>query len=81
MKRTRQNHGATFKAQVAWAAVKGDQTLAELAGQFLRSQMVYIRGAGQEGCHVITAGGQGEFQWHQGNPYRLKVGQAYTRGY
>ena len=34
MKRTRRNHGATFKAQVAVAAVKGDQTLAELAEQF-----------------------------------------------
>ena len=34
MKRTRRNHGATFKAQVAVAAVKGDKTLAELAEQF-----------------------------------------------
>ena len=34
MKRTRRNHGATFKAQVAVAAVKGDKTLAEIAEQF-----------------------------------------------
>jgi transposase-like protein len=34
MKRTRRNHGGTFKAQVALAAVKGDKTLAELAEQF-----------------------------------------------
>jgi len=34
MKRTRRNHGAAFKAQVAFAAVKGDKTLAELATQF-----------------------------------------------
>ena len=34
MKRTRRNHGATFKAQVALAAIKGDKTLAELAEQF-----------------------------------------------
>ncbi len=34
MKRTRRNHGATFKAQVALAAVKGEKTLAELAEQF-----------------------------------------------
>ena len=34
MKRTRRNHGASFKAQVAVAAVKGDKTLAELAEQF-----------------------------------------------
>src|SRR4029079_10617894 len=33
MKRTRRNHGAAFKAQVALAAVKGDKTLAELAEQ------------------------------------------------
>lgn len=34
MKRMRRNHGATFKAQVALAAVKGDKTLAELVEQF-----------------------------------------------
>jgi len=34
MKRTRRNHGVTFKAQVALAAVKGDKTLAELSEQF-----------------------------------------------
>ena len=34
MKRTRRNHGATFKAQMALAAIKGDKTVAELAEQF-----------------------------------------------
>ena len=34
MKRTRRNHGATFNAQVAVAAIKGDKTLTELAEQF-----------------------------------------------
>ena len=34
MKRTRRNHGATFKAHVALASVKGDKTLAALAEQF-----------------------------------------------
>ena len=34
MKRTRRNHGAAFKAQVALAACKGDKTLAEWAEQF-----------------------------------------------
>ena len=34
MKRTRRHHGAAFKAQVAFAAVKGEKTLAELAIQF-----------------------------------------------
>ena len=34
MKRSRRNHGAAFKAQVALAAVRGDKTLAELAEHF-----------------------------------------------
>ena len=34
MKRTRRHHGATFKTQVAFAAVKGEKTLAELATHF-----------------------------------------------
>ena len=33
-KRTRRNHGAAFKAQVALAAIKGHKTVAELAEQF-----------------------------------------------
>lgn len=34
MKRPRRNHSAAFKAKVAIAAVKGDQTLASLAERF-----------------------------------------------
>ena len=34
MRRTRRNHAAGFKAKVAVAAIKGDQTLAELAEHF-----------------------------------------------
>jgi transposase-like protein len=34
MKRTRRNHGASFKAQVALAAEKGDKTTLELAAPF-----------------------------------------------
>ena len=34
MKSTRRHHGAAFTAQVAFAACKGDKTLAELATQF-----------------------------------------------
>ena len=34
MRRTRRNHAAGFKANVALAALKGDKTLAELAQAF-----------------------------------------------
>jgi len=33
-KRTRRNHGAVFKAKVALEAVKGEQTLVEVAQRF-----------------------------------------------
>lgn len=34
MRRKRRNHSPAFKAKVALAAIKGDRTVAELAGQF-----------------------------------------------
>ena len=68
MKRTRRNHGATLKAQVALAAVKGDKTLAELAEQFrvhptqitewkqqlLARARIYLAGPSQRRTHRIS---------------------------
>ena len=34
MKQSRQKHSASFKAKVALAAIKGDRTVGELAGEF-----------------------------------------------
>ena len=34
MKGTRKKHNARFKAKVALAAIKGDRTIGELAGEF-----------------------------------------------
>ena len=34
MKQSRQKHSAVFKAKVALAAIKGDRTVGELAGEY-----------------------------------------------
>ena len=45
-KRTRQNHGAAFKAKGAVAALKGDKTLTELAERFT-IEATFVSGTGE----------------------------------
>lgn len=62
-KRTRRNHGPAFKAKVAFAAVKGEKTLAELAQQFDThpNQITTWRGQLLEGAAgVFELGSQSE---------------------
>ncbi len=65
MKRTRRNHGATFKAQVAVAAVKGDKTLAELAEQFSVHPTQITEGKQQLLARGKRKGDRLLFKWSQ----------------
>jgi transposase-like protein len=59
MARKRKVHTSAFKAQVALAAVKGDRTINELAGQFEVHPTLIHSWKKQllEGCESIFAGG------------------------
>jgi transposase-like protein len=70
-RRPRRNHTAAFKAKVALAAVKGEKTLAELAGQFdiHPNQITQWKSQLQEGA----AGVFGESGPEQAAPVDLKA--------
>lgn len=52
MKGKRRNHGASFKAKVALAAIKGDKTLAELSSQYQVHQSQIVAWKQQLGEHA-----------------------------
>ena len=64
MKRPRRNHSAAFKAKVALAAAKGDQTLAALAERFdvhpnqitqRNEELRIVAGAGAEATKALAS--------------------------
>ena len=59
MKQSRQKHSAAFKAKVALAAIKGDRTVGELAGEYgvHPSQIHAWKKALLDGAAGIAAGG------------------------
>ena len=60
-KRTRRNHSPDFKAKVALAAIRGDQTVAELASRFEvhPSQIQTWKKILQDEAAAVFEGGQG----------------------
>ena len=58
-RRARRNHTPAFKAKVALSAIKGDRTLAELAGQFdvHPNQITLWKAQLEDGAADIFGGG------------------------
>lgn len=76
-RRTRRNHSAAFKSQVALAALKADKTLAELSNEFDVHQNQIIDWRNQLQAHIISAF-EGKSKSQPGidiNPYEAKIGR------
>ena len=60
-RRSRRTHSPSFKAKVAFAAIKGERTLAELAKQFdvHPNQITAWKAQLQEGAAGVFGGGRG----------------------
>lgn len=64
MRQSRRNHSPAFKARVALEALKGEQTVAELASRFQvhPSQVQAWKKALQQGVATVFEGGNGKRQ-------------------
>ena len=74
MKQSRQKHSATFKAKVALAALKGDRTVGELAGEY---------GVHPSQTHAwkkaLLDGAIGSCMWSTVRTKSLRAGAVYRR--
>ena len=64
-RRARRTHSPSFKAKVAFAAIKGERTLAELAKQFdvHPNQITAWKAQLQEGATAVFGGERGNTEW------------------
>ena len=82
MKQSRQKHSATFKAKVALAALKGDRTVGELAGEYgvHPSQIHAWKKALLDGAAgVFESGGDREDNDREGKISETQVGELYRQ--
>jgi len=76
-KRPRRNHSATFKAKVALAALKGDQTLVELSERFQihPNQITEWKKQLLERAEEVFAKGKKTEEGHSIKELHAKIGQ------